>query len=207
LYALRLQAPVQGRVRSVDWRRESEEWKGVNARPGGEVVMAQSWAPVVEADQARAHVAFCAALKADQPAERLLGSKRPCRIAPELSVGSDVETAGREPERRPSPPSPSSSPSSSLLSLEHESASAAAACWLRACVFIGLHGLSSSPWCKTFGFFCTYDALHSGCCSAWWSTLSSFWHWPAVAVGVSGLLVLLPEPEPNLCGQAQPSNE
>ena len=84
--------------------------------------MARSWAPVVEADQERAHVAFCAALKADQPAERLLGSKRPCRIDPELSAGGDVET-GREPERRPSPPSPSSSSSSSLLSLEHESAS------------------------------------------------------------------------------------
>ena len=48
---------------------------------------------MVEADQARAHVAFCAALKADQLAERLLGSKRPCRIDPELSAGGDVETA------------------------------------------------------------------------------------------------------------------
>ena len=33
---------------------------------------------------------------------KLLSSKHPCRIDPELSAGADVETAGREPERRPS---------------------------------------------------------------------------------------------------------
>ena len=71
LYAPRSQAPVRSRVRSVNWRCESEEWKRVKARPGGEVVMAQSWAPVVEADQARAHVAFCAAFKADQVERRV----------------------------------------------------------------------------------------------------------------------------------------
>ena len=76
--------------------------------------MAQSWLPVEENAQERAQDAFSAALKADQPAERLLGSKRPCRITPELSAGGDVEMAGRWPERCPSPPSPSLS-SSSLL--------------------------------------------------------------------------------------------
>lgn len=35
-----------------------------------------------EVDQERAQDISCAALKADQPAERLLGSKCPCRIAP-----------------------------------------------------------------------------------------------------------------------------
>ena len=92
LYAPRSQAPVRSRVKSVDWRRESEEWKRVKARPGGEAVMARSWAPVGEVDQEHAQDAFCAAYKADQPAERLLGSKRLCRIEPELSAGGDVET-------------------------------------------------------------------------------------------------------------------
>ena len=54
--------------------------------------MARSWAPVGEVDQEHAQDAFCAAYKADQPAERLLGSKRLCRIEPELSAGGDVET-------------------------------------------------------------------------------------------------------------------
>ena len=58
------------------------------------MVTARRWAPVGEVNQERAQVAFCAALKADQPAERLLGSIRLCRIEPELSAGGDVETAG-----------------------------------------------------------------------------------------------------------------
>ena len=82
--------------------------------------MARSWPPVVEVDQERARVAFCAVLKADQPVERLLG-RRPCQIEPELLAGGDVQMAAREPERRPSPPSPSSA--SLLLSLVQPSAS------------------------------------------------------------------------------------
>jgi hypothetical protein len=48
------------------------------------VVTAQRWVPVGEVNQERAQVAFCAALKADQPAKRLLGSIRPCQTEPEL---------------------------------------------------------------------------------------------------------------------------
>ena len=66
----------------------------MKTRPGGEVVTARSWVPVGEADQERARVAFAAVLTAHQPADRLLGSKRPCRIDPELSTGGDIETAG-----------------------------------------------------------------------------------------------------------------
>lgn len=49
-------------------------WKRVRAMPGGEAVTARSWAPVEEVNQERAQVTFCAALKADHPADRLLGS-------------------------------------------------------------------------------------------------------------------------------------
>ena len=109
-------------VRRVDWRRESEEWKRVKVRPGGEVVIARSWAPVGDSDQSVNQPSFCVALKASQPAERLLSSKRPYRIDPELLAGADVVTAGRKPPRRPSPPLPLSSSSSLLLSLVHSSA-------------------------------------------------------------------------------------
>ena len=81
------------------------------------------WVLVENDKQSDDQVVFCAVSKADEPAERLLGSKRPCRIDSELSAGGDVETAGREPERRPSRPSPSSLSSSLLLSLVHSSAS------------------------------------------------------------------------------------
>lgn len=60
--------------------------------------MVRRWLPVEDIPQECAQVAFCAALKADQPAERLLGSKRLCRIELELSVGSDVEMARPWPE-------------------------------------------------------------------------------------------------------------
>ena len=82
---------VQSRVKSIDCRRESEEWKRVKARPGGEVMMARSWAPVEDDNQSSNQAAFCAALKADQPAERVLGSKCTCRIDPKLSAGGNVE--------------------------------------------------------------------------------------------------------------------
>lgn len=55
--------------------------------------MSRSWLSVEEDIQGCAQDAFCAALKADQPAEMPLGSKRPCRIAPELSAGSDIKMA------------------------------------------------------------------------------------------------------------------
>lgn len=45
---------------------------------GAEAVTAPSWAPMGEVDQERARVVFCAALKADQPADRIVGSRRPC---------------------------------------------------------------------------------------------------------------------------------
>ena len=51
LYVPRSQTQVRSRVRRVDWRRESVEWKRVKAKPGREVVMARSWAPVGEVDQ------------------------------------------------------------------------------------------------------------------------------------------------------------
>lgn len=85
--------------------------------------MARSWPAVEEDAQERAQDAFCTVLKADKPAERLLGSKRPCRITPELSAGGDVEMVVCWSERSPSPPSPSSSSSSLLLSLVQPSAS------------------------------------------------------------------------------------
>ena len=43
----------------------------MKARPGGEVVIARSWAPVEDDNQSDDQAAFCAALKVDQPAERL----------------------------------------------------------------------------------------------------------------------------------------
>ena len=46
------QAPVRNRVRSVNWRCENVKWKRVKARPGEEVVMAQSWVLVEETTRA-----------------------------------------------------------------------------------------------------------------------------------------------------------
>ena len=54
-------------------------------------MLARSWAPVAQVSQERAQVVCCAALKVVQPAERLLGSKSPCRINPELSAAGDVK--------------------------------------------------------------------------------------------------------------------
>lgn len=39
----RLQVPVCGWVKKVDWCPERDEWKREKARPGGEEVMVQSW--------------------------------------------------------------------------------------------------------------------------------------------------------------------
>jgi hypothetical protein len=64
-------------------------------------------------------------LKAAQPAERLLGSKWPCLISPELLRGGEGEMAGGADDVLPSParpPSPSSLSLSALLSLVHDSA-------------------------------------------------------------------------------------
>lgn len=53
----------------------------------------RSWAPVAEVDQECAQGDFCAALKADRPADRLLGSSCPYRIKSKLSTGGDMERA------------------------------------------------------------------------------------------------------------------
>ena len=92
--------------------------------PAGEEATARSW-PDGDDAQSADQVDFWAVLKADQPAERLLGSKRPCLISPELLGAGGGEMAGRADDVLPSParpPSPSSSTLSSLLSLVHDSA-------------------------------------------------------------------------------------
>ena len=78
------------------------------------MVTAQNRAPVGEVTRSAAKLPL-RSLKVNQPADRFLGSKRLCWINPKRSAGGDVETAGREPERRPSLPSPSSLSSLLLL--------------------------------------------------------------------------------------------
>jgi hypothetical protein len=61
--------------------RPQETAKMLRCASGGEEVTAQSWAPVVEVDQEHAHVAFCAALKADHPVSLSPATTRLSRAA------------------------------------------------------------------------------------------------------------------------------